>query len=263
MINISNIHKSFGNQTVLSGIDLHARTGDVVTLIGPSGTGKTTLLKCINLLETPDQGEIEIDHVKIKIPITNTNEILTLRRKTAMVFQQYNLFRNQTVIQNIVQPQVLVKKTDKHTARDRAEKFLKEVGMQDYYRYYPAQLSGGQQQRVSIARALALDPKVILFDEPTSALDPELSKDVLEAIRKVADLGITIILATHEMQFAEEISDQVIFMEKGQIVESGSPKQIFYNPQNDRTREFLKNYVVRAPRLSTLPTENKKQFRVV
>ncbi|MCH4165343.1 MAG: amino acid ABC transporter ATP-binding protein [Lentilactobacillus diolivorans] len=260
MIEITNVHKQFNNRTVLNGINLHAETGNVVTLIGPSGTGKTTLLRCINLLEEPDQGTIEIDGVRVQIPIKNKNDILTLRRKTAMVFQQYNLFRNQTVLQNVVQPQVLVKRTNKQVAKQRAETFLQEVGMQDYQKYYPSQLSGGQQQRVSIARALALDPKVILFDEPTSALDPELSREVLNAIHKVADLGITIVLATHEMQFAEEISNQVIFMENGNVVEDGTPAEIFHHPANERTARFLENYRVRQ---APIYSAQIKKFKVV
>lgn len=260
MINISNIHKNFNDRVVLNGISLHADAGNVVTLIGPSGTGKTTLLRCINLLEQPDHGEIEIDGVSINTQEISKPKVLQLRRKTAMVFQQYNLFRNETVIQNVVQPQVLVNKTNKQQAKKRAQQFLEQVGMQDFQNQYPAQLSGGQQQRVSIARAMALDPKVILFDEPTSALDPELSRDVLNAIRKVADLGITIVLATHEMQFAEEISNQVIFMESGQIIESGSPDQVFHHPENIRTKEFLKNYHVNP----TVPVRAQlKKFKVV
>lgn len=260
MIRLSNIHKQFNGQTVLNGINLSADTGSVLTLIGPSGTGKTTLLRCLNLLEIPDQGEIEIDGVKLNEPFSNKSKTLALRRKSAMVFQQYNLFRNETVIQNVVQPQVLVNRINKKLARQRAEFYLNQVGMADFYKHYPAQLSGGQQQRVSIARALALDPKVILFDEPTSALDPELSKEVLNAIRKVADLGITIVLATHEMQFAEEISDQIIFMERGQIVEKGNPEQIFHQPQHERTANFLANYRVQpAPSVGY----STKQFKVV
>ncbi len=260
MIRIKDIHKAFNHKVVLNGINIQADTGNVITLIGPSGTGKTTLLKCINLLEMPDQGEIEIDDAVYHTPDKKQADILKLRRKTAMVFQQYNLFRNQTVLQNVTQPQILVKKVPKSAAKERAESVLEAVGMQDYGRHYPAQLSGGQQQRVSIARALALDPKVILFDEPTSALDPELSQEVLKAIKKVADLGITIVLATHEMQFAEEISDQVVFMEKGEVVESGTPNRIFHQPQSERTSTFLRNY---SGRSIPVFASTIKKFKVV
>lgn len=262
MIEVRNIHKAFGEKTVLNGIDLSADAGQAVTLIGPSGTGKTTLLRCINLLDAPAEGSIEIDGVKVTATDVNKKNALALRRKTAMVFQQYNLFRNQTVLQNVIQPQVLVKKTDKKLAEQRAFTFLEQVGVQDLAKAYPSQLSGGQQQRVSIARALALDPKVILFDEPTSALDPELSREVLNSIRKVKEAGIAIILATHEMQFAEEISDEVIFMEKGQIVESGSSHEIFHQAQSERTQAFLSNYSTHQQQVSAQIT-NINQYKAV
>ncbi|KRK47291.1 sulfur-containing amino acid ABC transporter ATP-binding protein TcyN [Secundilactobacillus kimchicus JCM 15530] len=250
----------------MNGIDLDAKKGEVVTLIGPSGTGKTTLLRTINLLEVPLEGKIEIDDLSLEAPNLSKNDKLALRRKTAMVFQQYNLFKNETVFQNVVQPQLLVKKRSKIEAHQIAIEALKQVGMQDYLKSYPSQLSGGQQQRVSIARALALNPEVILFDEPTSALDPELSQEVLTAIRKVKQAGITIILATHEMRFAEEISDQVVFMEKGIIVENGTPEQIFHHPQKQRTQAFLKHYV-QLPSIKTVDASSRfssiKKIKVV
>ncbi len=261
MISLRNIRKTYNDRVILNGIDVDIEQGSVVTLIGPSGTGKTTLLKSINLLERPDAGEISIEDVRVTAPFKDKKSILELRRNTAMVFQQYNLFRNQTVLKNVMQPQIVVKGVDKQAAKEKALEVLGEVGMQGFEGHYPIQLSGGQQQRVSIARALALDPKAILFDEPTSALDPELSREVLKSIKKVANLGITIILATHEMSFAEEISDQVIFMEKGEIVEQGTPYQVFHDPASERTRDFIDGY--RKPVQIDTPKQNEFKFKVV
>lgn len=241
MLKVNGVSKSFNNKQVLNEISLEVAQGEVVTLIGPSGTGKTTLLRSINLLERPDAGSVSIDEHLVSCDTTNKKQILELRRKTAMVFQQYNLFKNLKVIDNVTQPQIIVNKVDKADAKKRAQELLQQVGLAEYVNYYPGQLSGGQQQRVSIARALGLNPEVILFDEPTSALDPELSKEVFNVIRQVANTGISIILATHEMKFAEEISDRVIFMEHGNIVEQGKPSQIFHFPRNERTKEFLSN----------------------
>lgn len=239
MLKVSNIKKIFGDHTVLNGINLTVKQGEVVTLIGPSGTGKTTLLRSINLLERVNEGTVTIDNIIVDNQTKDKKTILNLRRKTAMVFQQYNLFKNLTVIDNITQPQIVVNGIDKKIARKKSLALLRQVGLENFADYYPVKLSGGQQQRVSIARALGLNPKVILFDEPTSSLDPELSKGVLNAIKQVANTGISIILATHEMKFAEEISDKVIFMENGHIVEQGKPEVIFHHPQSERTREFL------------------------
>lgn len=242
MLKLKNIKKSFGNHLVLDDVSVEVNDGEVLTLIGPSGTGKSTLLRIINQLETVDAGEIYFEGLVINDQTTSKKELLVYRRQTAMVFQQYNLFQHLRVIDNIVQPQVVVNKVSKVEARKVARKLLKQVGLEKFENYFPVQLSGGQQQRVSIARALALNPKIILFDEPTSALDPELSKEVLKVIRQVAQSGIITILATHEMQFAEEISNKVIFMEDGKIVESGSSEQIFRHPKESRTSEFLSNY---------------------
>lgn len=260
MIRLSNIHKQFGQKTVLASIDLLVKQGEVVSLIGPSGTGKTTLLRSINLLERPDRGTVQIDEVKVTEATHSKKDVLALRRKTAMVFQQYNLFRNLKVIDNVSQPQIVVRGIDKHAARKRSLQLLNDVGLAQFYDYYPSQLSGGQQQRVSIARALALNPKVILFDEPTSALDPELSREVLNVIKKVANSGISILLATHEMQFAEDISDNVVFMEHGKIIEQNKPEIIFHHPTQPRTREFLQNY---QQNTSNKDVELKERLQVI
>lgn len=259
MLKVSNIQKSFGEHQVLKDLSLTVNDGEVVTLIGPSGTGKSTLLRTINLLESLDHGQIEIGEQKVTPQTKDQKEILRYRRKTAMVFQQYNLFRHLKVIDNLIQPQVVVNKVTKKIAKNRAEQLLDQVGLADFANHYPAQLSGGQQQRVSIARALALDPEVILFDEPTSALDPELSKEVLKVIKGVAESGIITVLATHEMQFAEEISDQVVFMEKGVVVEQGKPEEVFHHPKQERTSQFLSNYGLKE----TVPTLQRPLLRAV
>lgn len=243
MLEIQNIKKSFGNRQVLKGIDLKINNGEVVSLIGPSGTGKSTLMRAINLLEPADEGTVTLDDITIRPGEKDQKRLLKYRRKTAMVFQQYNLFHHLKVIDNIIQPQVLVRKVSKEQARRNALELLDRVGLADFADYYPLQLSGGQQQRVSVARALALQPELILFDEPTSALDPELSQDILKVIKDVAESGIMTILATHEMQFAEEVSDQIVFMEGGRIVEQGAPEQVFHYPRQQRTAAFLSNYV--------------------
>ena len=225
MINIKNVHKSFGNREILKGIDLTVSTGSVTAILGPSGSGKTTFLRTLNFLEKADQGTMELNDIKVDLKTASNKEILNVRRNTSMVFQSYNLFSNKTVIENIMEGLVTVKKMNKSAAREIAQKFLKEVGMEGFDDYYPVQLSGGQQQRIGIARALAMDPQVILFDEPTSALDPELVGEVLAVIRKIArDLNVTMIIVTHEIGFAKEVADQVVFMEGGVIVEQGDPK---------------------------------------
>lgn len=243
MLKVENIHKSFGHHQVLKGINFTVNDGEVVTLIGPSGTGKSTLLRAINLLDRSDVGTVSLNGISVGPSDHDKKKLLKYRRQTAMVFQQYNLFHHLKVIDNIIQPQVLVKKVPKDQAKKNALELLDRVGLADFANYYPLQLSGGQQQRVSIARALALKPELILFDEPTSALDPELSQSVLKVIKDVAESGIMTILATHEMRFAEEVSDKVIFMENGRIVEEGKPEQVFHYPRQQRTAAFLSNYV--------------------
>lgn len=242
MLELQNIHKSFNDLEVLKGINLKINKGEVVTLIGPSGTGKTTLLRCINYLEKPDSGEINLSGFHLNYSSAKKKDILTLRRKTAMVFQHYNLFKNKTVIQNVTEALVVIQKKPKKIAYEKGVEELKKVGLIDKINCYPYQLSGGQQQRVGIARALAVEPEVILFDEPTSSLDPELVEGVLSVIENVAKTGMTTLLVTHEMNFAKNISNKVIFMENGKIVEEGTPSQIFENSSQIRTRQFLKKY---------------------
>lgn len=245
MITINNVCKSFGGREVLKGISISVPTGTVTVIIGPSGSGKTTFLRTINFLGTADSGTLSLnDGKEVNMSSASKKEILEIRRKTAMVFQSYNLFSNMTALGNVMEGMVTVKKIDKKKAREKALSLLKEVGMEEFADHYPAQLSGGQQQRVGIARALAMDPEVILFDEPTSALDPELVGEVLAVIKKIAhDLHVTMIIVTHEIAFAKEIADQVIFMEKGNIVEQGPPADVLTHPKEERTKEFLKRYL--------------------
>lgn len=240
MIKCENIHKSFGDNEVLKGIDFVVNKGEVVTILGPSGSGKTTLLRCINFLERADRGTIQIGDTTVDVESAKKADILRLRRKSAMVFQLYNLFKNRTVLENIMEGPVVVQKRDKNEVREESLELLKQVGLSDKADAYPSQLSGGQQQRVGIARALALKPEVILFDEPTSALDPELVGEVLNVMRKVAEIGMTMIVVTHEMMFARDIADRVIFMDGGVVVEEGAPKELFDAPREERTRQFLR-----------------------
>lgn len=242
MLQLENIHKSFGKQRVLKDISLKINNGEVTTLIGPSGTGKSTLLRTINLLDRADSGTVTLDELTISPTTRNRQQILNFRRQTATVFQQYNLFQNMTILKNITQPQVLIKGVDKATAESRSRQLLKQFGLLQLADEYPNRLSGGQQQRASIVRALAMKPKLMILDEPTSALDPELTLEVLAIIKEVTQSGIMTILATHEMQFAREVSDQVIFMEKGVIVEQGTAHQLFDHPQQARTQQFLAHF---------------------
>ncbi|MFE4243557.1 amino acid ABC transporter ATP-binding protein [Peribacillus butanolivorans] len=241
MINIKNLHKSFGDLEVLKGIDLEVEQGKVIVLIGPSGSGKTTFLRCLNLLEVPTDGTIEIDQklMEFKKPVSKRS-ITSFRSLTGMVFQNYNLFPHKTSVENVMEGPIIVKNIPKQKAKETAKALLTKVGLGDKVDFYPFQLSGGQQQRVGIARALAMEPKVMLFDEPTSALDPELVGDVLQVMKDLAkEERMTMVVVTHEMRFARDVADEVIFMDEGKIMERGTPEQIFTNPNEERTRRFL------------------------
>jgi L-cystine transport system ATP-binding protein len=243
VIEIKNIHKKFGKNEVLKGASIKVNKGEVVVILGPSGSGKTTLLRCINFLEKADQGELSIGETNVNFKNATKKEIHKIRRQTAMVFQSYNLFQNKTAIENVMEGLVIARKVPKREAEEVSKKLLDKVGLADKYNYYPVQLSGGQQQRVGIARALALNPEAILFDEPTSALDPELVGEVLSVMKQVAKEGMTMVVVTHEMSFAKDIASRVIFMEGGVVVEEGTPNDIFTNPKEERTKQFLKRIV--------------------
>ncbi|ETT62814.1 amino acid ABC transporter ATP-binding protein [Paenibacillus sp. FSL H8-0457] len=240
MIQLTDISKSYGKNAVLKSIDLTINKGEVVVILGPSGSGKTTLLRCVNYLEKPNGGEIAIGDYRVQCKRATKKEIHELRQRSAMVFQQYNLFKHKTAIENVMEGLVVVKKMPKAEARLKSIALLEKVGLADKLDAYPSQLSGGQQQRVGIARALALEPEVILFDEPTSALDPELVGEVLAVIRKIAKEGITMIVVTHEMGFARDVANHVVFMDEGVIVEQGPPSELFHHPREERTKQFLK-----------------------
>lgn len=246
MITLDHIHKSFGKNEVLKGIDLTVEKGEVVVILGPSGSGKTTLLRCINYLERPDSGRIQIGRQKVEGKHPSRRDIHRLRQQTAMVFQQYHLFKHKTVLENVTEGLVIVRRIPRSTAEEISIQVLQKVGLGDKLLHYPAQLSGGQQQRVGIARALALNPEVILFDEPTSALDPELVGEVLEVIRRIAEDGITMIIVTHEMGFARDVANRIVFMDSGVIIEQGSPDDIFQRPREERTRQFLRRITPEA-----------------
>lgn len=235
IVEIKNVQKHFGANEVLDDISFNVEKGDVVCLIGPSGSGKSTMLRCINLLETIDKGEI----IVLGEDINKISDINAYRQKVGMVFQQFNLFNNMNVIDNCILAQVKVLKRDKEEARKIAINNLTKVGMGDFINAYPATLSGGQKQRVAIARALCVDPEILLFDEPTSALDPEMVGEVLNVIKDLADEDMTMIVVTHEMGFARDVADKVVFMDSGIILEEGRPEEIFNNPKNERTRQFL------------------------
>ena len=235
MIEIRDLYKSYGKTEILHGISLTVAPKEVVVVIGPSGSGKSTMLRCINYLETPTAGEILVDGVKIE-PKTNLNSI---RAEVGMVFQHFNLFENKTVLQNITLAPMRVRGLGKEEAEKRALELLALVGLKDKASEYPRMLSGGQQQRVAIARSLAMNPKVMLFDEPTSALDPEMVKEVLDVMKSLAEKGMTMIVVTHEMGFAREVGDRLIFMADGKIVEEGVPTEVFAHPQQERTKQFF------------------------
>ncbi len=239
MIELQNIHKSFGRTEVLQDIDLTVRPGEVVVILGPSGSGKSTLLRCINFLEKPDQGTVRIDNLTVNAASATRPAILALRQKTAMVFQHYNLFRNKTALENVMEGLITVKRLPKPEALVKSTYFLEKVGLQDRLHFYPAQLSGGQQQRVGIARALAMEPQAILFDEPTSALDPELVGEVLEVMKSLAREGMTMLVVTHEINFAREVASHIVFMDNGMIVEKGTATSFFSHTHSERTKQFL------------------------
>lgn len=239
MIRLRNIHKTFGELGVLKGIDLDIEEGEVISIIGPSGTGKSTLLRCINCLEMADKGEIQIGDYSVDVTKITKKDMLWLRRNTGMVFQNFYLFNNKTVLQNITEGLRVVKKMKKIEAEDIALKMLEQVGLLEKRNNYPSSLSGGQQQRVAIGRALALEPKILLLDEPTSALDPELVNEVLVLIKKLATQNRTMLIVTHEINFARNVSDRVCFMDHGIILEQGPAKEVIDNPKNERTRQFL------------------------
>ncbi|GGH23342.1 amino acid ABC transporter ATP-binding protein [Paenibacillus segetis] len=242
MIEISGLTKSFHHNMVLDHIDLTIKRGDVVAVIGSSGAGKSTLLRAINLLEVPDAGTIRIDELIVNTAKKTKKEVIELRKSTAMVFQQFNLFRQKTALENVMEGLIVVKKLPKEEARKIAHLQLAKVGLSDRVNHYPKQLSGGQQQRVAIARALAMQPKILLFDEPTSALDPELVGEVLDTIKKTAEEGNTMLLVSHEMNFVRKVATRVIFLDQGRIVEDGTPQEVFSHPKSERTKQFLANY---------------------
>ncbi|WP_431042274.1 amino acid ABC transporter ATP-binding protein [Streptomyces sp. P1-3] len=246
MVKAEGVHKSYGAVQVLKGIDLEVAPGEVFCLIGPSGSGKSTFLRCINHLEKINSGRLYVDGELVgyrqqgnKLYELRDREVAAKRRDIGMVFQRFNLFPHMTAVENVMEAPIQVKGEAKAVARERALKLLDRVGLADKARNYPSQLSGGQQQRVAIARALAMEPKLMLFDEPTSALDPELVGDVLDVMRDLAEEGMTMVVVTHEMGFAREVGDSVVFMDDGVVVESGNPREVLTNPQHERTKAFL------------------------
>ncbi|AEI44551.1 TcyC [Paenibacillus mucilaginosus KNP414] len=249
MLEMKQLTKSFGPAQVLKGIDLTLEQGKVLAIIGPSGSGKTTLLRCMNLLETPSGGTLRIGDLALDFggaQLPKEGQVLQLRKKTGMVFQAYNLFPHMTVLQNVMEGPVTVQKRPKEEARTRALELLRKVGLAEKADAYPHELSGGQQQRVGIARAMAMEPELLLFDEPTSALDPELVGEVLKVIKALALEGRTMVIVTHEMKFAGEVADRVILMDDGRIVEEGSPDEVFHRPSSERTKLFLSRLQTQA-----------------
>ena len=240
MLEVRNVHKKYEDREVLRGINLDVEKGDVVAILGPSGSGKTTFLRCVNFLERPDAGTMIFDGETFELSSIRRREIARIRRKTAFVFQNYNLFLNKTVLQNVTLSLTVVGNQKKDAARETAIQALERVGMADKVKSYPSQLSGGQQQRVAIARALATGPEIIYFDEPTSALDPELIGEVLAVMRDLANDGMTMLVVTHEMDFARHVSSKVLFMEGGYVIESGPSAEFFQNPKEERSREFIR-----------------------
>ena len=246
MLEIRNLRKAFGPLQVLKGIDLDVNKGDVVAILGSSGSGKTTMLRCLNFLERADAGTMDFDGRRIELHRATHAEINALRRRTGFVFQNYNLFANKTALQNVTEGLIIARKMPRRTAEELAHAQLVKVGMDDRADYYPSQLSGGQQQRVAIARAMAADPEILYFDEPTSALDPELTGEVLAVMRQLAQEGRTMLVVTHEMDFARHVANRVVFMEQGVIVEQNTAEAFFNDPQQPRTKEFLQTYKQRS-----------------
>ena len=242
MIHVNNLTLSFHDNCILNQINFAIKPHEIVAIIGASGAGKSTLLRCLNLLEKPQAGNITIDHMSFDVSKSKRDQIVKFRQQTAMVFQQFNLFPQKNALENVMEGLLIVKKYSQEKAEKIAYDKLVEVGLADRVNHYPKQLSGGQQQRVAIARALAMNPKVLLLDEPTSALDPELVGEVLATIKMAAKSGITMILVSHEMSFVHDIASRVLFLDKGQIIEDGSPKQVFLNPVHQRTKDFLSRY---------------------
>ena len=236
MINITNLYKNFGDLEVLKNISTEIKKGEIISIIGPSGSGKSTFLRCINKLEEPSSGHIYIDGMDLMDKITDINKV---RERFGMVFQHFNLFPNMTFLDNLTLSPIMVKKESKEEAEKYALSLLEKVGLSDKANSYPTQLSGGQKQRIAIARALAMKPEVILFDEPTSALDPEMIKEVLDVMRDLAKEGMTMLIVTHEMGFARNVGNRILFMDKGEIIEDCSPKEFFENPTNERIKDFL------------------------
>ncbi len=247
MLDVSNLHKRFSDNEVLKGVDLHVKKGDIIAILGPSGSGKTTLLRCLNFLERADEGELRLGDIATSFAKASKHDIINIRKKTGFVFQNYNLIITKTALQNVMEPLIVVQRKSKEEARQIASEALDKVGLSNRYDYYPSQLSGGQQQRVGIARALAVNPDLILFDEPTSSLDPELVGEVLNVIKKIANDGTTLLIVTHEISFAREVANRVIFMEGGRIIEENDSKEFFTHPKNDRTIEFLSRLLPEHP----------------
>ncbi|MBR1855619.1 MAG: amino acid ABC transporter ATP-binding protein [Oribacterium sp.] len=243
MLELRNVHKSFGDNEILKGVDLSVNKGDIIVILGPSGSGKTTLLRSINFLERADKGTIDFGDIHTSLLKANKKDVYKIRKCTGFVFQNYNLFANKTALENVTEGLIIAHGYSKDEAREKALKALKLVGLEDRADYYPSQLSGGQQQRVGIARAIAPEPEVVLFDEPTSALDPELVGEVLNVMKDLARSGITMIVVTHEMSFAESVANEVIFMDDGVVVEKGTPKEIFSRPKDPRTEQFLRRII--------------------
>lgn len=239
MLEVKNVHKSFGNNEILKGVNIKVEKGDIIVILGPSGSGKTTLLRCINFLERAEQGTIDFDDIHTEFKNAHKHQINEIRKRTGFVFQNYNLFANKTALENVTEGLIIARKVPKEEAISRAKQALDKVGLSDRYDYYPSQLSGGQQQRVGIARAIAVNPEVILFDEPTSALDPELVGEVLNVMKSLAKEGATMVVVTHEMGFAQDVANKVVFMDQGVVVEEGEPRQIFRAPKDERTMQFL------------------------